>query len=282
MFIAYERNELGVYSDIRLWVEELPKVGRSSFCLEEAVERFSHMTSAGLANALDRLSRSGKICSVWRGVYALVLPEYGLSGSIPPVEYIDQLMNYVGAEYYVGLLTAASFQGASHQSPQVFQVVVNKQLRSKEVAGARLEFAFKKNMSACGIEQKAVKSGSINVSVPAVTALDLVSYLSRAGGISSAATVLAELADFVDFRAIDASCLDHEPRASIQRLGFILDRALGEADLAQELFEKCEQTGIRFSRTVLASGRPGKMLSFDSKWKVAVNYDLEVGAGVLS
>lgn len=234
------------------------------------------MPAPNIQNALHRLSQAGKIHSIWRGLYAVVLPEYGLDGNIPPVEYIDHLMSYVKADYYVALLSAASYQGASHQSPQVFQVMSNRQMRSKDVSGSRLEFAYKKDMPKDCIEQKMVKSGYINVSVPALTALDLVNYLSRSGGISNVASVLAELAASINFSALDADLLKHEPLPTVQRLGHLLESTLGEVELAQVLYDTCIQAGLRFSRTGLATGRPGQKPSFDGKWKVVVNYDVEV------
>jgi predicted transcriptional regulator of viral defense system len=234
------------------------------------------MPAANLRNALHRLSQAGKVRSVWRGFYAVVLPEYGLDGSVPPVEYIDQLMTHVKANYYVALLSAASYQGASHQSPQVFQVMSDRQIRSKDVSGSRLEFAYKKDMPKGCVEQKAVKSGCINVSAPALTALDLVSYPSRSGGISNVISVLAELAASIDFDVLDIDLLMREPIATVQRLGHLLESTLGETELAQTLHDTYTQTGLRFNRTDLVAGEPGQKSCFDRKWKIVVNYDVEV------
>ncbi|MCW5589375.1 MAG: hypothetical protein KIT27_06885 [Legionellales bacterium] len=40
------------------------------------------------------------------------------------------MMKYLDAEYYVALLSAAGFYGASHQKPMVFQVVSKKNRRN--------------------------------------------------------------------------------------------------------------------------------------------------------
>jgi predicted transcriptional regulator of viral defense system len=122
------------------------------------------------------------------------------------------------------------------------------------------------------IEQKVVKSGFINVSSPALTALDLVSYSSRAGGISRVASVLLELTDSVDFDILDEKLLISEPRATIQRLGHLLESVLDEAELASALYDKCQQTGLMFNRIDLVLGQEGHRLSYDSKWKIVVNY----------
>ena len=87
------------YTQIRYWVDDLPRLGRSTFSLSEVRERFPQKPPSQIKNALNRLSASGKITSVWKGFYAVALPEYGLNGVIPPIEYIDHLMNYLGKHY---------------------------------------------------------------------------------------------------------------------------------------------------------------------------------------
>jgi len=264
------------YSYLRHWVDALPKTGRSSFSLEDARTQFPDVSDVNMRNALYGLSMAGKVRSVWRGFYAIVLPEYGFEGNVPPVEYINQLMTYIKADYYVALLSAASYQGASHQSPQVFQVMSNKHMRSKNASGSRLDFIFKKNMPASCIDQKVVNSGHINVSAPALTALDLVRYPLRSGGVSRVAAVLSELIDSIDFDILNADLLRNESRVAVQRLGYLLEGTLGEVELAQSLYEKSAEAGLSFSRANLVNGDTKQKLGYDGKWKIVVNYDVEV------
>jgi predicted transcriptional regulator of viral defense system len=247
-----------------------------SFSLEEVRAQFPGMTDANVRNSLHRLASAGKVCTVWRGFYAVVLPEYGLSSNVPPVEYIDQLMAYVKADYYIALLSAASYQGASHQSPQVFQVIANRQFRSKVESGSRVEFAYKRVMSEGGIEQKAARSGLVNVSSPLLTALDLVTYQHKSGGISNVASVLSELAESIDLKPDAESLVKGEPCSSAQRLGHILGSVLDERELADGLLEVCAKAGLRFRRIDLVPGCGEKQIGFDAKWKVCINYDVEV------
>jgi len=274
--IAYEWNSLNDYKYIRYWVEDLPKEGILSFSHADVSRQFPDMSSASVNNALYRLVAAGKIRSVWRGFYAIVLPEYGISGDVPPVEFIDQLMNHLGVCYYVALLSAAAYQGSSSQAPQVFQVIANKQLRSKETNGTRLELSFKRDIPQGYMEQKLVKSGYVNVSKPAVTALDLVRYHARSGGLAHVASVLAELADSIDFTVLDADLLRSERCATVQRLGYILDSVLGENELACELYDRSTSAELDFSRVSLVTGQHKIQFDYDSKWKIAVNSSLEV------
>jgi hypothetical protein len=132
--------------------------------------QFSSMPVTNIKNALYRLSRAGKIQSVWQGFYTVTLPEYGLSGKAPPVEYIDHLMRYIGSRYYVALLSTAALEGASHQAPQVFQVIAEKQFREKRMPGTRLEMIEKKAICPAYLVTKNVNSGIVTVSSPELTA----------------------------------------------------------------------------------------------------------------
>ena len=264
------------YRYIRHWVDDLPKMGRLSFSLDDVRRQFPDMKSQSILKDLHRLSAAGKIRSVWRGFYAVVLPDYGFSGDVPPIEYIDQLMTYLKIDYYVALLSAASYQGASHQSPQVFQVMCNKQLRPKSACGIRLEFSSKSRMPKSGIVQKTVKSGTINISSPALTAIDLMGYPARSGGINNVASVLAELAESIDLANLEADLLRSEPTATIQRLGHLLETVIGEQELADDLYNSCKQVGLKFSSADLVPGQLLNGTSYDSRWRVSVNYDVEV------
>lgn len=130
---------------IRKWVDDLPKMGKNNFTQEEVIKEFPSMNLSNIRNALYRLSKKGTIQSVWHGFYVIVSPEYGFKGVVPPTEYIDQLMKYLDKEYYVGLLNAAAFQGAAHQQPQTFSIVVNTDnLRGKIKKGVKINFVAKK------------------------------------------------------------------------------------------------------------------------------------------
>jgi predicted transcriptional regulator of viral defense system len=265
------------YNQVRYWVEELPKRGRTTFTLKEAEDQFSEKPSSSVRRALARLSDTGKVHSVWRGFYAISLPEYGLEGIAPPIDYIDQLMRYLGKKYYVALLTAASFSGASHQAPQSFYVICNSNLHVKDKNGVKLEPVYKKKMPDKYISEINSRTASVRISTPELTAIDLVVYMKRAGGINHVATVLSELADSVDFRRVDTNFFNGVSSASVQRLGYLLDETLGEKDAADHLYEKAKQVGIKFKFIPLVIRKESNMpiTNKNSKWRIDVNYEVE-------
>jgi hypothetical protein len=72
--------------------------------------------------------------------------------------------------------------GASHQQPQEYQVVVARPERSISKVNLRIRFFLKKSMPQSPVEQVKAYTGLLPVSMPAVTALDLVQMKSGAIG----------------------------------------------------------------------------------------------------
>ncbi|MDR2337224.1 MAG: type IV toxin-antitoxin system AbiEi family antitoxin [Deltaproteobacteria bacterium] len=273
------QQKIEQFGKIRYWIEALPKVGKTTFSLEEVFAVFPNTPRQNLHNTLHRLVLSGKIKSVWKGFYAIVLYEFGIEGNIPHTEYIDQLMKYLGVDYYIALLSAAALYGASQQQPQTFMVVCNKELRAKVKDGSKLEFAEKKIIPQKYVNQKVVNSGTINVSTPELTAVDLLLYNKLAGGLLHVVTVLDELAEKIDFNKIEKDFFDNIPVAVIQRLGYIFDNVLNEHNIANVLLEKSKQAKIIFRKIPLvAMGQEvsSKETYFvDPKWKIIINYKIE-------
>ena len=267
------------HTQIRHWIEELPKRGRTVFTLGEVINLFSAMPKVNIRNALHRLTKATKICSVWRGVYAVILPEYGFSGTIPAVEYIDHLMNYLGLDYYIALRTAAALNGAAHQQPQIFNIVCNKKLRTKANSGIIIEPVQKKQIPHNYIITQTVNSGSVNVSCPELTAIDLLLYPQKAGGIDNIATILSELAEKMNFNRINDDFFVSVTNSAVQRLGFILDEVLNEHDLAEQLLHKAKACGIRFRKFPLVpldiSSKTLKNYT-SRRWKIIVNHKIEL------
>ncbi|MDR0505638.1 MAG: type IV toxin-antitoxin system AbiEi family antitoxin [Dysgonamonadaceae bacterium] len=240
---------------------------------------FAEITKHNISNTLNRLVKKNKIQSVWRGFYAVVLAEYGLKGIIPPINYIDQLMKYLGNDYYVALLSAASLQGASHQQPMEFYVITNSRiLRDKQKGDIKINFVAKKNIPAQYITQLITNSGYVNVSSPELTAFDLLIYEKNVGGINRIATVLSELAETMNFENISDKFLKIQSVAVIQRLGYLLD-LLDFVDLANALFRKSDNAGLKFRKyplSILSEKRNLSGFQTDEKWKIIINEEIDI------
>jgi predicted transcriptional regulator of viral defense system len=265
-------------TNISQWVEDLPKLGKTTFTRQEVVAQFPDSASYNIQNTLYRLSKKKKIQSVWRDFYAVILPEYGLQGIIPPMAYIDKLMKYLGKEYYVGLLSAAALQGASHQAAMEFFVITNSEyLRDKQKNNIKINFVTKKHIPQQLVSQITVNSGYVNVSCPEMTAFDLLIYEKNISGINRVATVLSELAESLDFDKITEEFLLSISKSIIQRMGYLLD-LLEFNNLSDRLFEKAQNAGIKFKNyplSALSEIRNFSDFEVNTKWKIIINEQIE-------
>jgi hypothetical protein len=263
-----------IYNQVRYWVDDLPKLGRTTFSVVEAEAQFGDKTASSVRRALSRLVSSRKIQSVWKGFYAVTLPEYGRRGIIPPIDYIDQLMRYLGKGYYVALLSAAACSGASHQAAQVFQIISDGVLHKKSKNGTLISPAYKKRLPHKYIIERNSRTASVKFSSPELTALDLLLYQQKAGGLNHVATVLSELSEVLDFRKVDTDFFEGVPAAAIQRLGFLLEFILDEPKVSDGLYEKALTSGLIFRYVPLAamSANDGEAHKRNTKWKIIENY----------
>jgi predicted transcriptional regulator of viral defense system len=265
---------------IRDWILELPQRGRITFSTDDIYKQYPALKEKAVMSALRRLVENGKIQSVWHGFYVVVPVEYELKGVVPPVVYIDQLMNYLQKDYYIGLLNAASFYGAAHQQPQEFTVIIaGKTLRNKFKNGVKINFVSKKEIPHTFIRKHTTKTGYVSVSSPELTALDLLLYQKEIGGLSRAGTVLNELVEEMDFNKIPLDFLQLFPTTAIQRFGYLLDEVLEQGDKAKIWIEKVKQAGIKFRKTGLKPDiQVGEPSEYEQNeiWKIVINEEIEI------
>jgi predicted transcriptional regulator of viral defense system len=269
---------MGKYSQIRYWIDDLPKMGKMTFSLDEVRAEFPGKAYPQIKNAIYRLAKAKKIQSVWKGYYAIVRPEYGLSGVVPPTEYIDGLMNHLGQKYYVALLSAADLLGAAHQKPQVFTYISNRVLHQKTKGTVSLIPVYKKHIAGKYTLDMNVWSGKIRVSSPELTALDLLIYPEKSGGLNNVATILSELAENIDFGKVSDDFFEGVSISVIQRLGYLLDDVLSQKQLANTLLEKARDAGLIFRKRPLSTSIISdnvNVFPLNKKWKIIINYEVE-------
>ena len=226
-----------------------------------------------LKRAAERLKAKRRLATPRRGFYIIVPLEYRQPGAPPAASFIDQLMRFHGAPYYVGLLSAAEMHGAAHQRPQEFQVFAAGQLRPVEVGRNRIRFFLKKSLARTPVELVKTGSGRIRVSTPEATALDLVRFHNRVGHLNHVATVLAELAEKINAGKLVLAAEAEGEHASAQRLGYLLEQ-VGARKAAAKLAKWVERRSPKF--VLLRPGKKGKEISRDARWRVVVNHELEL------
>ncbi len=254
------------------FVDGLQERGRYTFLRDEALAALG-ATPIALKRAAERLQAKRRLAMPRRGFYTIVPIEYRQSGSLPASSFIDQLMRFHGVSYYVGLLSAAEIHGAAHQRPQEFQVVASKQLRPIAVGRNRIRFFLKRDLDGSAAQLVKNSSGQMRVSTPETTALDLVRFEGRAGGLSHVATVLAELGEKINPAKLVVAAEQVGELAPVQRLGFLLDLAGREA-VAERLWRWVEHRDPKV--VPLAPGSGESVALRNARWRIAVNEKVEL------
>ncbi len=265
------------YNRLEYWVEEQQSKGKLAFCIAELKKGFANDSETALKRALDRLSKKEKIVSVFKGYYVIVPPQYFAKGILPPTLFIDGLMKYLERNYYIGLLNAAALNGAGHQQPQEYFVITEYPvLRPTNKRGIKINYISTKQLSPeTLLEKKKTETGYINVSNSILTAIDLINYEKRIGGLSRAVTVINELLENIKPKDIIQELVAYTSATTLQRLGFILEEILGKQDLADKLFSLCKKSEVKFYTIPLkASGEKNKE-QLNDKWKIWINAEIE-------
>jgi len=244
--------------------------GKHHFTLEDAVRATGASVIATRA-AIRRLRLRGRLAAPMRGFHLIIPPEYRALGCLPAEQFVPQLLEAQGIAHYVGLLSAPAYHGAAHQAPMTFQVVVARERPGIRCGTVSVEFVNRRNAADIPTRRFNTPRGYLHVSTPEATAIDLVGYPGRSGGLPHAATVLAELAERMDPEKLVA-VLPLSPVPWCQRLGHLLDRA-GARALSDRIADHVARHVRDF--TPLDPGAPKDGASRDRRFKVLVNADAE-------
>jgi predicted transcriptional regulator of viral defense system len=206
----------------RDWLDAEYARGLLTFTFDEFRKARAMRPDAARA-ALARAQRDHLVTSPARGFYVIVPSEYRTDGAPPWQWYLDAMFRALGAPYYAGLLTAAAQHGASAQSVQEVQVVTDRHVRHRRVGRQRLVFIGSSRIAKAPTDTLKTPAGSVRISTPEMTMLDLVAYPRRAGGWSNIVSLLPDLADSSSRRGWKDALGVEPPTTHVQRLGYLLD-----------------------------------------------------------
>lgn len=221
--------------------------------------------------ALARVVHKGLAFSPARGLYIPIPPEFRSWGAVPALWFVDALMAHLGRAYYVGYLSAAELHGAAHQRPQALQVVVARDLQDRSFGRVRLRFVTNRDAGVLPTVRQNTPTGTVSVSTPALTALDLANRPDNGGALHNVATVLVDLVGHGLLDDAELATLSPSfPVAASRRVGWIiehhtdlvLDALAHAAEVAADEPSKLDQHGARRGNV-------------DRRWRVRVNADIE-------
>jgi predicted transcriptional regulator of viral defense system len=245
--------------------------GRYTFTLDELREQFD-LSDTAINQSLGRLKAKKEVAQIRKGFYAIIPPEYSNQGMIPPYLFLNDLMKSLNKRYYLALLSAAALYGVSHQQPMEYFVMADSPA-PRDVRNQKLKIFFlnKSDWPKDGIVPQKTDSGYINLSSPELTALDLFSFTDKFG-VNRVVSVLQELTESIKPVALAKVAKRFTPTASIQRLGYVLERVLQEEKLSDAMWKVVKERNL--FPIPLSPGKPQKGET-DSKWKVIINIDIE-------
>jgi predicted transcriptional regulator of viral defense system len=255
----------------RDYLERLERKGRRHFSFEEALATVGG-TATALRAQLRRRKGRAELAEPIRGFLLAVPPEFRQLGCLPAEQFVPELMEWLGEPYYFALLTAAERHGAGSQQPGLAQVMVTRNRDPIECGRLRVEFVARAELPRMPVDRVRTPGGFVRFSTPEMTALELVGYPNRCGGLNRVASVLYDLAEEMDpDRLAESARLS--PVSWSQRLGYLLEH-LGHDELFDVLEPFVEDRAMSYAPLLRSAGTAGTR---NTTWKVIVNVNVDPG-----
>ena len=221
---------------------------------------------------MQALKRKGLIVAPAKGLWMPVPPEYMTWEAPPAIDMIDSLMKHLGAKYYVGWLSAATYLGASHHAPQVFQVAVSRSIRNRILGRSDIRFFHRSNIDNISTVLIESRSGMVPISSREATLFDIADGVSIAGGLDNVANLVIELCEAGKPSMSSIIGLSqYYPASSLRRLGWLLENFTdtGDVNLLKEAASNREAAASLLDPL---SGRSGIL---DAGWSLKLNSVVE-------
>lgn len=274
MQLKAKMNNGNTYEYLNRYLDHLRSKGRYTFTGDDVISEFN-LSDEAYQKVIQRLSDKERISRLRQNFYLIIPPEYASRQTLPLGYFIDDLMKFLERDYYVGLLTAAMYHGAAHQQPQTqFVVSESPYLRPIKKKQQSIIFCLKKDWNTEFITQQKTDAGYINISSPALTALDLIFYSDRIGGINRAATVLAELVDKLKSDILRKTAENFPQTTTLQRLGFLLEEKLQETTMADALYSVLSNR--KYYPAQLNPKSASETHKAPNRWKIIPNMEVEI------
>ncbi len=260
-------------SSVSEYIENLQASGRYYFTLQELVYNFS-ITKMALQEQLKRLIANKKVAILKNGFYVIVTPEYKKIGCPPIYFFINGLMQWLEKPYYIGLLNAAAWYGATQQQPQS-NVIITPPPNIKHVNKRYLKIFFlsHKNWNDTFISNIKTNAGYVKISSIELTCLDLCYYQKQGGGINNIAQVIEELAEKIEVEKLLHLVNKYTSLMAVQRLGYLLDYN-DNKELANDLYSWfSKQKSYPALLDVQETNNKNKVTG--NRWKIIINTNIE-------
>jgi hypothetical protein len=254
------------------FIQACQSSGKISFTINELSSE-TGLSSVAAREQLKRLKDQVVRVSPRQDFFLIVSPDQLPMGAPPAYWWLDSYFQTLRSPYYIALLTAAAEYGSTQQAIQVVQVMTDKPLRELRVGRIRIQFFVKKNVGLAPTSPLRHAYAPLKVSTPETTALDLLRYAWRIGGVDRAAQVIKGLlSQFTKTGLRQALQIENE-LSTIQRLGFMLEH-LDRPDLCLLIENRLPQ---KLNLVLLEHHKRPHLtttLPISNRWSVIINTDL--------
>lgn len=252
------------------YIEKLQRRGAIAFSKEDALRNLGCSELAFMRSA-QRLQKKGILLRPVSGFYVIIEVEYRDVGGPPPSHYLPKLMNYLGLPYYIGLLSAAGFHGATHQAVMETQVMTSKPLPTLEYGGTRIRFITNKFTEKLPKQSLRTPHGDVLISTPEATLFDLLRYDRKAAGLSHIATVILEMAENIDGKKLAPIAGIYNDVPLTQRVGYMLD-TFGNRKASMFLHKWLKNKEVSLIKLRPSAGAEREI---NAKWSLNINTEIE-------
>lgn len=255
------------------YIKQLQSYEEYSFSLNEILTNCK-VPEPTLRKELIRLVERKEITLLRNGFYLIIPPRYQNIGKIPLQLYVGKLFNFLQRDYYVGLFTAAAQYGASHQRiQQDYLVTTTPTLRDIDKGKNKLRFLTTENLPEKNIIKKKADAGLFKISSPALTALDLVQYHLKIGGLNRILANLEELLPEIGTEDLNQLLSWYSHKSTLQRFGYLMEHLGAPEFITNEVYNSLMQKPfysiLLTPKKGMNAGRTG------NRWKVDANIKLE-------
>lgn len=255
------------------YIDNLLRHGKCSFTIQQAQHALEKSKKA-VYSSIEHLLAKNELATPAKGFYVIVPPEYQVLGCLPAEHFIPYLMEYWQCPYYAGLLTAASYHGATHQAVQALQVMIQGHGRPPILCGKiKIRFIVNRHLDETPVQTIPTAKSMLKVSTPEGTAMDLLNYPHQSGGLNHIATILAELQESMKPDQLLALAKSQPTLAWKQRLGYLLE-VVGAVELADVLKIYLSQQK-RVDYVPLMPGIETSNAARNVTWKIIENATVE-------
>ncbi len=255
------------------YIKERLSFEEYSFSLSEFATNTDKSETA-LKREVSYLVSKGDIIPVRKSFYLIIPPRYSRQAKLPIELYISKLFKYIQREYYLGLYSAAKFHGAGHQQIQRDYIIISTPTLLDIKKGALdLRFLTTSNWPKKNVINKKSDAGHFKISDPILTAVDLIHYQTKLGGLNRMLAILEELIEEISLADLKDLLTWYPHKSTLQRLGFLLEELQADSQLTKLLIEYLKRD--RYFPVLLSPKSKEKPGAVNNIWKVDVNIKLE-------